>query len=102
MVPPTFVSIIRKLLSSEEANALYEEQQALDWDNKYYDTRRKKVLNKRRRHNLMYAEEGQEPDYENKKGRIVAWDNVPMLKQAVDRLKELGGEKAENLVGDDK
>ena len=97
-VPPTFVIVIRKLLNSEEADALYKEQQALEWDNKYYDTRRKKVLNKRRRHNLMYAEEGQEPDYENKKGRIVAWDNVPMLKQAVDRLKELGGQKAENLV----
>ena len=97
-VPPTFVIIIRKLLTSAEAKELYEEQQALEWDNKYYDTRRKKVLNKRRRHNLMYADEGQEPDYENKKGRIVAWHDVPMLKKAVDRLKELGGSKADNLV----
>ena len=97
-VPSTFVIIIRNLLTSEEADVLYEEQQALDWDNKYYDTRRKKVLNKRRRHNLMYAEEGQEPDYENKKGRIVAWEQVPVLKRAVDRLRELGGPKAENLV----
>ena len=86
-VPSTFVIIIRNLLTSEEADVLYEEQQALDWDNKYYDTRRKKVLNKRRRHNLMYAEEGQEPDYENKKGRIVAWEQVPVLKRAVDQLE---------------
>jgi alkylated DNA repair dioxygenase AlkB len=98
LVPPTFVIIIRNLLTSEEANMLYEEQQALEWDNKYYDTRRKKVLNKRRRHNLMYSDESQEPDYENKKGRIVAWSDVPMLRQAVDILKELGGSKADNLV----
>jgi len=96
--PSAFVIIIRNLLSGKEADELYIEQEGLEWDNKYYDTRRKKVLNKRRRHNLMYSEESQEPDYENKKGRIIAWSDVPCLKNAVSRLQMLGGNKADNLV----
>ena len=96
--PPTFVLVVRKLLSTSEADKLYAEQQGITWDDKYYDTRRKKVLTKRRRHNLMYSDEPQEPDYWNKKGKIVAWEEVPCLKAAIDRLKTFGGKKAEKLV----
>lgn len=91
--PPTFVLIVRKLLSTSEADKLYAQQQGIKWD----DTIRKKVLTKRRRHNLMYSDESQEPDYENNKGRIVAWENVPCLKAAIDRVKTFGG-KVEQIV----
>jgi hypothetical protein len=38
-----------------------------------------RVVEKHARHNLCFDDEGQEPDYENKKGRVVAWKNVALL-----------------------
>lgn len=54
---------------------IFEELVKLDWDNKYWDVRRSKVLNKRARWNLCFGEEDSEPDYENKKGRVVKLEN---------------------------
>ena len=62
------------------ATKLFEEQLDLKWDVKYYDSRRNKVLNKRARYNICYGLNEQKPDYENKKGTIVKYDNVPLLK----------------------
>jgi hypothetical protein len=53
---------------------------SFEWDRKYYDTRRKKVLNKNARANVCFGNVSVEPDYENKKGRVVAYDEVVCLK----------------------
>ena len=53
-----------------------------------------RVVNKHARHNLCFSFESQEPDYENKKGRIVAFDSLPLLKKVRSFfpkiLKEIG------------
>jgi hypothetical protein len=74
---------------------LMSKLEKLDWDKKYFDTRRGKVLNKNARHNLCFGFSSQEPDYENKKGRIVAYDDVNLLKRLRAKILEIVGE--ENL-----
>lgn len=69
----------------------------LDWDKKYWDTRRKKVLNKNARHNLCFSENNQEPDYENGKGRIVSYNSVSFFEKIMKDLPEFFGDKAKNL-----
>jgi len=55
------------------------------------------VKNKKIRHNLTFAEKSQEPDYENKKGRIVNFNDLECLA----RIKyELVGVLDEPLVAE--
>lgn len=76
---------------------MFEEQITLDWDKQYWDTRRNKVLNKRARYNLCYGIENQLPDYQNKKGRIISYNDLPILNHWQKQLSILFGKKAENL-----
>ena len=69
-------------------------------DKQYYDTRRKKVLNKRARYNLCYSDFSQESDYENKKGTIIHFDNIPLTKHLRERIPYYFGEKTTNLQGE--
>jgi alkylated DNA repair dioxygenase AlkB len=50
---------------------------SIQWDTKYYDTRRKRVLNKHARSNTIVADFNQEPDYESGKGRVIAFCDAP-------------------------
>jgi hypothetical protein len=68
------------------------------WDTKYYDTRRKRVLNKHARSNVCFNDIGQEPDYENKKGRIVSYDDIKCLKCIKDNLHIILGNKGRNMI----
>jgi len=99
-VEPAALLIIRdgisKLIEESAANML-EEQLSFEWDKKFWDTRRKKVLNKIARYNVCYGEVEQEPDYENKKGTIKAYDSVPILNKWRNSLGIIFGEKATNL-----
>ena len=67
--------IIRNAIENHEI--IYNELIKLDWDKKYYCMRRKKVLNKLARSNLCFDNYNQIPDYENKKGRIISYENIP-------------------------
>lgn len=84
-------------LTGKPAHFMFEEQLKFKWDNKYWDTRRKKVLNKNARHNVCFGNESQTPDYENKKGTIIAYDDVPLTKLWRNQLSAVIGKKAENL-----
>lgn len=57
-----------------------------EWDTKYFDTRRQKVLNKLARHNVCFNDNYQAPDYANKKGTIIPWKNVPILYHVKQQL----------------
>lgn len=59
-----------------------------------------KVVNKHARHNLCFAEESQEPDYESGKGRVVAIDDVPVLQRLRNILPTFLGEKARDLLAE--
>lgn len=58
---------------------------------------RGRVVNKHARHNLCFSEMSQEPDYENGKGRIVKFEDVPLTNIIRTRLPDLVGEKSMNL-----
>ena len=81
------VLVVRNFLDSEKVEELYREVTSVEWDTKYYDTRRKKVLNKLARENLVFLKGiSQEPDYENKKGRIVDWTKLENFKELSETL----------------
>ena len=71
----------------------------IDCDKKYFDTRRKKVLNKNARHNVCFAYKDQEPDIENKKGTIINIYSLEQLKTVIGNLHLYLGEKARKLRG---
>lgn len=77
--------------------SLFEEQNNLSPDTKVFMYG--KVLNKHARHNLCFDFEAQEPDYENKKGRVVAFRDVPQTLYVKERLEELFRER-ERFVGE--
>jgi hypothetical protein len=66
------------------ADELYEEQNELEKDSKALMYGR--VVDKKARHNLCFSEEAQEPDYENGKGRIVSYEEVPIMSNLRDNL----------------
>ena len=74
------------LLSSLNADGkdLFEELLKLDWDSKAFMYGR--VVNKHARHNLCFSAEGSQPDYENGHGRVVSWENAPLLKEIKSQL----------------
>jgi len=98
------ILIIRNFLSPELHAKLYGEMNTFEWDTKYWDTRRKKVLNKRARSNVVILDGiEQEPDYEGKKGRIVDGDTLPGFAEVKRSIQDCVGygthtEKAENLI----
>lgn len=86
------------LLPEASATDLMEEHMALPVDTKAW--MRGRVVNKRARHNLCYADEAQAPDYEAKRGRIVAFDSVPLLSALRSELPAFLGPKAAGLVAE--
>lgn len=72
-----------------DSRELFEEQKNLDWDKKCYMYGR--VVNKHARHNLCFGENSQEPDYEQKKGRIVSFSDLPMTGNLHAKLVDMIG-----------
>ena len=60
-------------------NLLFDEQDVLEKDTQAFMYGR--VVNKHARHNLCFSEEQQEPNYEEGKGRVYAFNEVPLLKK---------------------
>lgn len=83
--------VIRNLITNHQS--LYQDLINIEWDRKYFDTRRQKVLNKRARANLCFANEPQEADYENKKGTKVSYDSIPNLLQLKNNIENMVGDK---------
>jgi hypothetical protein len=79
-------------------NDLFEEQINLNLDTKAFMYGR--VVNKKARHNLCFDETEQEPDYTQKKGRIVKYDNVPLTKYVRYSFTKYLGKEAYRLAGE--
>ncbi|KAL0482314.1 hypothetical protein AKO1_012977 [Acrasis kona] len=86
-------AILTPQYSSDE---FFEEQSKLPKDSKALMYGR--VVRKKARHNLCFADESQEPDYENGKGRLVSYESVPILKKVRRELVNVIGDKAKDLV----
>ena len=76
------------------ATDLFNEQVSLEWD--YKAMMYGRVVNKHARHNLCFGADKQEPNYESGKGRIIAFDDVPLLKKVKSKLSAIL--KETNLV----
>src|SRR5438132_4058821 len=87
---------VNKVLKDKSVDDLFSEQSVLEVDKKAFMYGR--VVNKQARHNLCFNETKQEPDYENKKGRIIAFEDVPITNQLRLNLPEIFGEKTKNLI----
>lgn len=79
-------------------NDLYKEQQGTEYDSKAFMYGR--VVSKKARHNVCFGDTAQEPDYPNKKGRIVPWKKVPLTNHIRNKLFDFFGQKAYHLMGE--
>ena len=75
---------------------MFKEHDDLEKDTTYYDTRRSKVLNKKARHNLCFAEEAIAPNIAEKQGTVVAFNSVPLTKYIREALPQILGDKAKD------
>ena len=82
--------------NSATKDDVFNEQNSLEKDKhaKMYG----RVVSKKARHNLCFADFSQEPDYENGKGTIVNFSDVPIMDGLRRNLKKPFGEKAENMM----
>ncbi|NCA21523.1 MAG: hypothetical protein EBS86_10355, partial [Crocinitomicaceae bacterium] len=83
------VLIVRRgaqFILGEETDGLMAENDALTMDKKAFMKGR--VVNKVARWNLCFADEDQEPSYEDGKGRIVAWKHIPKMAQIRQVISE--------------
>ena len=99
-LPPAYLLVIRKATEYflKEPKALFTEQASLPVDKKAFMYGR--VVNKHARWNLCFDDEGKEPDYEAGRGRVIAWDTVPLLKHIYNQFPTAFGDKAIDLKGE--
>lgn len=80
------------------SDKLYNEQARLERDTKAVMYGR--VVNKHARHNLCFGYESQEPDYENGKGRVYAFNELPYLNQVLEKFYEITGKSGTDLYAE--
>jgi hypothetical protein len=81
--------------SGYNAKMLFEEQKALQYDKQAFMYGR--VVNKHARWNLCFDEKSREPDYQAGKGRIIGFNEVPIMSYLKKQFELYFGEKAKNL-----
>jgi hypothetical protein len=102
-VDKAYVMIIRNgmelFLNENKTSAdVYKEMNKFEWDTKYYDVRRSKILNKHARSNVCFGKKKSEPDYENRRGRIVGYSQVPNVNSLRINMKKIFGNKFDDLI----
>ena len=86
------------ILNDVKKEALFEEQYALSYDKKAFMYGR--VVNKHARYNVCYGNDHREPDYPNKKGTIISFDETPILARIRHALPDFIGPKAIGLLAE--
>ena len=96
--PAAYVLVLRQgvgaLLDGKTQFTMFAEQKRLVYDKQAFMYGR--VVNKHARWNLCFDEKSRDPDYEAGKGRIVGYDEVPIMKLLMDQIAALHP-KAANL-----
>jgi hypothetical protein len=94
-----YILVVRNGLSAiVNVDEFFEEQEKLEKDKKAFMYGR--VVNKHARHNLCFADEAQEPNYEDGQGTIVAFEEVPLLEKVRKTLPKIIGDKAKKLMAE--
>jgi hypothetical protein len=93
---PAKVLVIRRgaqyILGEETTVGLMAENDGLTMDKKAF--MKGKVVNKVARWNLCFADEDQEPNYDDGKGRVVAWKHIPRM----SRIRQVISEWTEDVL----
>lgn len=76
-----------------DPDELYEEHLNLEKDSKAFMYGR--VVNKKARHNLCFADFSQEADYANKKGTVIHFNDVPITKMVRNTFSDILSEREE-------
>mgnify|MGYP001499413769 CR=1 FL=1 len=79
-----------------KSNELFEHLKTLEWDKKYYDVRRKRVLNKNARWNLCFSDVEQVADYENGKGTVYTFETAG-IKRLKTKIESMMSGKSVNM-----
>lgn len=87
------------LLGNEySSDDLYQEHEELNKDEKAFMYGR--VVNKKARHNLCFADFSQTPDYESGKGTVVNFNTLPITSLLREKLGYMLGSKGKNLLAE--
>ncbi len=92
---------VKKILenSGHSMNDLFQEVTKIKWDTKYYDTRRKKVLNKNARQNNVLADFKQKANYNKGKGTIIPFSKLPLMNLIRNEINKFG-EKFKDMIAE--
>lgn len=83
---------------AKDATDFFNEQDILVKDTHAFMYGR--VVEKHARHNLCFGALGQEPDYQNGKGRVIGYHDVPLLNKVRTTLPTVMGSVANDLVAE--
>jgi len=103
-VEPAAILIVEHALNvliplvSHPEKSLFDEQMSLTWDTQA--KMRGRVVNKRARYNLCYGDFSQEADFDEGKGTVVHFDEIPLTAELRKNLNKYLGIKAKNLQGE--
>ena len=84
-----YLMIVRDFLTPEVHEAFKAEMKSYEWDRKYWDTRRQKVLNKLARANVCYGKTGRVANYKEGKGTIIGFDQSPLVGKLLQTVEIL-------------
>lgn len=98
VVDDAYLLIVRDFVDNQEE--VFEQLKKLKWDTKYYDTRRKRVLNKHARSNNIIASFSQKAKYEEGKGTVIESSKVPGIHNIMNKLGEWGGDNFKSLIAE--
>ena len=98
-----FLLIVRSAVDcligpDNNADDLFEEQKSLVWDKKALMYGR--VVNKHARHNLCFGPKSQKAKYQDGKGTIISFNQVPILSKIKDMLPKILGNMCNNMVAE--
>ncbi|HSW76953.1 MAG TPA: hypothetical protein VLG50_07895 [Candidatus Saccharimonadales bacterium] len=88
-------ALLHEYNNEQGANALLHEYNDVKWDTKA--KMKGRVVNKRARFNICMADESQTANYEEGKGTVVSFDDLPLTKKIRALLPLWFGEKTNNL-----
>lgn len=89
---------LNTMIKPYNSDDFFNEQNVLQKDTKAFMYGR--VVNKTARHNLCFGFENQEPNYEQGQGRVIAFNNVPLLNHIRQVFPLVIGNKGEGLVAE--
>jgi hypothetical protein len=96
------ILIIRDAIQAFELDhdETFRTLKGLEWDSKFWSQKHGRVVNKKARWNLCFADFQQDPDYEAKKGRVYDFKDVSTLEKIRSDMASLLGEHVSKFIAE--